>query len=255
MAPCIALHSLRGSGFTQASVSKVCLWTGQDLHPFAPAAWLPCPSLGHGIRPCLCLPGPPKHCEDSVPQKQDEKMAHFLLPQGTSVFRRFTRESLAAIEKRVAEKQARGSAASQESREGLPEEEAPQPQLDLQASKKLPDLYGNPPRELIGEPLEDPDPFYSTRKVTVPHTHMPCSCPVDAGLRKALPPYGAQLGVGSLGLWGAESLVIYIPVTLILEFQDKRPEMRCLRESGIMRGQPQLRSCFPLPSHFGIPCG
>lgn len=104
-----------------------------------------------------------------MPQKQDENMADFLLPRGTSSFRRFTRESLAAIEKRMAEKQARGSTASQESREGLPEEEAPRPQLDLQASKKLPDLYGNPPRELIGEPLEDLDPFYSTQKVTAAH--------------------------------------------------------------------------------------
>ena len=103
-----------------------------------------------------------------MPQKQDEKMADLLLPRGTSSFRRFTRESLAAIEKRMAEKQARSSAASQESRDGLPEEEAPRPQLDLQASKKLPDLYGNPPRELIGEPLEDLDPFYSTQKVTAP---------------------------------------------------------------------------------------
>ncbi|KAF7476444.1 Hypothetical predicted protein [Marmota monax] len=94
-------------------------------------------------------------------------MANFLLPRGTSSFRRFTRESLAAIEKRMAEKQARGSATSQESREGLPEEEAPRPQLDLQASKKLPDLYGNPPRELIGEPLEDLDPFYSTQKTFI----------------------------------------------------------------------------------------
>ena len=106
-----------------------------------------------------------------MPQKQDEKMAAFLLPRGTSSFRRFTRESLAAIEKRMAEKQARSSAASQESRDGLPEEEAPRPQLDLQASKKLPDLYGNPPRELIGEPLEDLDPFYSTQKVTATHSH------------------------------------------------------------------------------------
>ncbi|XP_023557996.1 sodium channel protein type 5 subunit alpha isoform X7 [Octodon degus] len=94
-------------------------------------------------------------------------MANFLLPRGTSSFRRFTRESLAAIEKRMAERQARGSATSQESREGLPEEEAPRPQLDLQASKKLPDLYGNPPRELIGEPLEDLDPFYSTQKTFI----------------------------------------------------------------------------------------
>ncbi|XP_060985104.1 sodium channel protein type 5 subunit alpha isoform X1 [Dama dama] len=94
-------------------------------------------------------------------------MADFLLPRGTSSFRRFTRESLAAIEKRMAEKQARSSAASQEGRDGLPEEEAPRPQLDLQASKKLPDLYGNPPRELIGEPLEDLDPFYSTQKTFI----------------------------------------------------------------------------------------
>nr|XP_023410593.1 sodium channel protein type 5 subunit alpha-like [Loxodonta africana] len=94
-------------------------------------------------------------------------MADFLLRRGTSSFRRFTRESLAAIEKRLAEKQARSSAASQESRDGLPEEEAPQPQLDLQASKKLPDLYGNPPRELIGVPLEDLDPFYSTQKTFI----------------------------------------------------------------------------------------
>lgn len=95
-------------------------------------------------------------------------MANLLLPRGPGSFRRFTRESLAAIEKRMAEKQARGSATLQESREGLPQEEAvPRPQLDLQASKKLPDLYGNPPRELIGEPLEDLDPFYSTQKVTV----------------------------------------------------------------------------------------
>lgn len=126
-----------------------------------------------------------------MPQKQDEKMADFLLPRGTSSFRRFTRESLAAIEKRMAEKQARGLATSQESRDGLPEEEAPRPQLDLQASKKLPDLYGNPPRELLGEPLEDLDPYYSTQKVTVahlPHT-LPCTPFVDAAVgEKALPP-------------------------------------------------------------------
>ncbi|XP_069882533.1 sodium channel protein type 5 subunit alpha-like [Dipodomys merriami] len=95
-------------------------------------------------------------------------MAHFLLPRGTSSFRRFTRESLAAIEKRAAEQQqARGPGAAQGSREGLLPEDAPRPQLDLQASKKLPDLYGNPPRELIGEPLEDLDPFYSTQKTFI----------------------------------------------------------------------------------------
>lgn len=98
-------------------------------------------------------------------------MAAVLVPRGPSSFHRFTPESLVAIEKRMAEKQARGSATLQESRDGLPEEEALQPQLDLQASKKLPDLYGNPPRELLGEPLEDLDPFYSTQKVTVAHPY------------------------------------------------------------------------------------
>ncbi|KFP98858.1 Sodium channel protein type 5 subunit alpha, partial [Haliaeetus albicilla] len=37
----------------------------------------------------------------------------------------------------------------------------PQPQFDLQACKKLPDIYGTVPPDLIGEPLEDLDPFYN----------------------------------------------------------------------------------------------
>ncbi|NXI66037.1 SCN5A protein, partial [Anseranas semipalmata] len=43
----------------------------------------------------------------------------------------------------------------------------PQPQFDLQACKKLPDIYGTVPPELIGEPLEDLDPFYNDRKVSI----------------------------------------------------------------------------------------
>ncbi|OXB69479.1 UNVERIFIED_CONTAM: hypothetical protein H355_003480 [Colinus virginianus] len=91
-------------------------------------------------------------------------MADFLLPPGTNSFHRFTPESLAAIEKRIAEKLARN--AKQEYREQLGEEEKPQPQFDLQACKKLPDIYGTVPPELIGEPLEDIDPFYNDRKVS-----------------------------------------------------------------------------------------
>ncbi|XP_010178028.1 PREDICTED: sodium channel protein type 5 subunit alpha-like isoform X2 [Mesitornis unicolor] len=92
-------------------------------------------------------------------------MADFLLPPGTNSFHRFTPESLAAIEKRIAEKLARN--AKQEYREQLGEEEKPQPQFDLQACKKLPDIYGTVPPELIGEPLEDLDPFYSDRKTFI----------------------------------------------------------------------------------------
>ncbi|KFQ44808.1 Sodium channel protein type 5 subunit alpha, partial [Nestor notabilis] len=39
----------------------------------------------------------------------------------------------------------------------------PQPQFDLQACKKLPDIYGTVPPELIAEPLEDLDPYYNDR--------------------------------------------------------------------------------------------
>ncbi|NXK73502.1 SCN4A protein, partial [Amazona guildingii] len=92
-------------------------------------------------------------------------MADFLLPPGTNSFHRFTPESLAAIEKRIAEKLARN--AKQEYREQLAEDEKPQPQFDLQACKKLPDIYGTVPPELIAEPLEDLDPFYNDRKTFI----------------------------------------------------------------------------------------
>ncbi|NXN96399.1 SCN5A protein, partial [Rhinopomastus cyanomelas] len=89
------------------------------------------------------------------------KMAEFLLP-GTNNFRKFTYESLAAIEKRIAaKKNSRRNTIEQKP------EEKPRPQLDLKAFQKLPALYGNPPAELIGEPLEDLDPYYKDRKVFI----------------------------------------------------------------------------------------
>ncbi|NXA94326.1 SCN5A protein, partial [Melanocharis versteri] len=89
------------------------------------------------------------------------KMAEFLLP-GTNNFRRFTPESLAAIKKRIAaKKNCRRNTIEQKP------EEKPRPQLDLKAFQKLPALYGNPPPELIGEPLEDLDPYYKDHKVFI----------------------------------------------------------------------------------------
>uniref|UniRef100_A0A452H8F1 Ion transport domain-containing protein n=1 Tax=Gopherus agassizii TaxID=38772 RepID=A0A452H8F1_9SAUR len=81
-------------------------------------------------------------------------MADFSLPCSNN-FCKFTRESLAAIEKRIAAKK---------ECIGQKPEEKPRPQLDLKAFQKLPALYGNPPQELIGEPLEDLDPYYSDHK-------------------------------------------------------------------------------------------
>ncbi|XP_054451476.1 sodium channel protein type 11 subunit alpha [Pteronotus mesoamericanus] len=74
-------------------------------------------------------------------------------------FRPFTSESLAAIEKRIAiqkeKKKLKGQTAA---------EPQPRPQLDLKASRKLPKLYGDIPRDLIAKPLEDLDPFYRNHK-------------------------------------------------------------------------------------------
>ncbi|NWU30730.1 SCN5A protein, partial [Dyaphorophyia castanea] len=80
----------------------------------------------------------------------------------TDNFRRFTQESLAEIRKRIAaKKNSRRNTIEQKS------EEKPRPQLDLKAFQKLPALYGNPPPELIGEPLEDLDPYYKDHKVFI----------------------------------------------------------------------------------------
>uniref|UniRef100_A0A8C6ZBB7 Sodium channel protein n=1 Tax=Nothoprocta perdicaria TaxID=30464 RepID=A0A8C6ZBB7_NOTPE len=88
-------------------------------------------------------------------------MAEFLFP-GTNNFRKFTFESLAAIEKRIAAKKScQKNTADQKLKEKT------RPQLDLKAFQKLPALYGNPPPELIGEPLEDLDPYYKDRKIFI----------------------------------------------------------------------------------------
>ncbi|NXG58449.1 SCN5A protein, partial [Hemiprocne comata] len=89
------------------------------------------------------------------------KMAEFSLP-GTNNFRKFTHKSLAAIEKRIAAKKDR----RRNTTDHKPKEK-PRPQLDLKAFQKLPALYGNPPPELIGEPLEDLDPYYEDHKIFI----------------------------------------------------------------------------------------
>ncbi|NXQ99305.1 SCN4A protein, partial [Sagittarius serpentarius] len=41
------------------------------------------------------------------------------------------------------------------------------PSSDLEAGKNLPLIYGDPPLELIGTPLEDLDPFYKDKKISL----------------------------------------------------------------------------------------
>ncbi|XP_071758265.1 sodium channel protein type 3 subunit alpha-like [Centroberyx gerrardi] len=84
-------------------------------------------------------------------------MAAMLLPTGPDGLRRFTRESLAALEQRIAEEQAKNA---KDYQEDLGNVELPKPRADLEAGKQLPRIYGDIPAELVGVPLDDIDPFY-----------------------------------------------------------------------------------------------
>ncbi|KAM6338644.1 sodium channel protein type 5 subunit alpha-like [Podargus strigoides] len=85
-------------------------------------------------------------------------------PLETNNFRRFTPESLAAIDERIAKKKKQQAEVSQKNKDKGVEEDKLTPQLDLKTCKKLPSLYGDVPVELFGEPLEDLDPYYNDHK-------------------------------------------------------------------------------------------
>ncbi|XP_062862733.1 sodium channel, voltage-gated, type I-like, alpha isoform X7 [Trichomycterus rosablanca] len=88
-------------------------------------------------------------------------MAQMLTPPGPASLRLFTRESLKAIENRIAEK-AKKTEEEQEKNINivLPRK----PNSDLVAGKKLPFIYGDIPKEMVSSPLEDIDPFYRNQK-------------------------------------------------------------------------------------------
>lgn len=81
---------------------------------------------------------------------------------GTEVFRRFTPESLAEIERLIEEKKIRKAEEDVEAETG-----PTTPSNDLEAGKSLPMIYGDPPKELLNTPLEDIDPFYKGQKVSL----------------------------------------------------------------------------------------
>ncbi|KAL3999274.1 lysyl oxidase-like protein 2/3/4 [Sarotherodon galilaeus] len=78
-------------------------------------------------------------------------MAQLLIPPGPDSFRPFVPESLAAIERRIAEEEAR----------------RPRPNSDVEAGKSLPFIYGDIPPGLVSTPLEDIDPYYSNQKTFI----------------------------------------------------------------------------------------
>nr|XP_013815965.1 PREDICTED: sodium channel protein type 2 subunit alpha-like isoform X10 [Apteryx mantelli mantelli] len=87
-----------------------------------------------------------------------------LVPPGPESFRYFTRESLAAIEKRSAEEKAKKP--KQEHTDD-DDENGPKPNSDLEAGKTLPFIYGDIPPGMVSEPLEDLDPYYINQKTFI----------------------------------------------------------------------------------------
>uniref|UniRef100_A0A3B5MVD1 Sodium channel protein n=1 Tax=Xiphophorus couchianus TaxID=32473 RepID=A0A3B5MVD1_9TELE len=92
-------------------------------------------------------------------------MAQLLVPPGPDSFRPFVPKSLAAIERRIAEEEARRPRAERRSDDD--DENRPKPNSDLEAGKSLPFIYGDIPPGLVSTPLEDLDPFYSNQKTFI----------------------------------------------------------------------------------------
>lgn len=97
-------------------------------------------------------------------------MAQLLVPPGPDSFRPFSRESLSAIEKRIAEENAKKPKGEKKKRN---DDEERKPSRDLEAGKSLPLLYGDVPRGLVSTPVEDLDPYYSNQKVGLVYFNKP----------------------------------------------------------------------------------
>ena len=96
-----------------------------------------------------------------------------VVPLGPESLRPFTRESLAAIERRVLEEEAR----QLRNKQMEIEDTERKPRSDMEAGKNLPLIYGDPPPEVIGIPLEDLDPYYSDKKVRAREASLHLSVP------------------------------------------------------------------------------
>ncbi|XP_078084356.1 sodium channel, voltage-gated, type I-like, alpha isoform X7 [Mustelus asterias] len=86
-----------------------------------------------------------------------------LAPPGPDSLRLFTRESLAAIERRIAEEKAKRP----KEHHVDDDENGPKSNRDLEAGKSLPFIYGDIPPGMVSEPMEDLDPFYSRQKTFI----------------------------------------------------------------------------------------
>ncbi|XP_063043751.1 sodium channel protein type 4 subunit alpha A-like isoform X1 [Engraulis encrasicolus] len=111
--------------------------------------------------------------------EQNAKMAGTLLrTDGTAAFRRFTPDSLAAIEaakalecvdceEEMCQDQSQKKKKKKKRKNKKEQKDRPKPSSDLEAGKVVPFIFGDPPPELLNVPLEDLDPFYRAKKTFV----------------------------------------------------------------------------------------
>ncbi|ROL50660.1 Sodium channel protein type 8 subunit alpha [Anabarilius grahami] len=93
--------------------------------------------------------------------------AQLLAPPGPDSFKKFTPESLANIEKRIAEEKKKKPVKprSDSSHRDDDDDNKPKPNTDLEAGKGVPFIYGDVPSKMLAVPLEDLDPFYMNKKI------------------------------------------------------------------------------------------
>lgn len=95
-------------------------------------------------------------------------------------FRLFTKESIAKIERLIAEKKAakelakkkeeeEGKAATPAASDDKSDDDKPRPNPALEAGKPLPKLMDDFPPELFGKPIEEIDEFYGPKNVCLTH--------------------------------------------------------------------------------------
>ncbi|XP_018615946.1 sodium channel protein type 8 subunit alpha-like isoform X3 [Scleropages formosus] len=93
--------------------------------------------------------------------------APLIAPPGPDSFKKFTPESLANIEKRIAEEKNKKPPKPDSSHRDDDDENKPKPNTDLEAGRNLPFIYGDVPGAMVATPLEDLDPFYVNQKTFI----------------------------------------------------------------------------------------
>uniref|UniRef100_A0A672PIP1 Sodium channel protein type 8 subunit alpha-like n=1 Tax=Sinocyclocheilus grahami TaxID=75366 RepID=A0A672PIP1_SINGR len=95
--------------------------------------------------------------------------AQLLAPPGPNSFKRFTPETLANIEKRIAEEEKKQPVKprSDSSHRDDDDDNKLRPNTDLEAGKGVPFIYGDVPSNMLAVPLEDLDPFYLNKKTFI----------------------------------------------------------------------------------------